>query len=49
MKSKTNFYQEQNYNIKNVIVSTRTVFNPCLDVSIVKYVTDVSMSIFIQK
>ena len=40
-KEKEKWYCQQNGSKHIVIVSTRTIVHPCLDVSIVKYVADV--------
>ena len=40
MKAKTNDYWKQNKNKQIFIISTRTIVHPCLDVFVVKYVSD---------
>ena len=45
MKAKTNCYCQQNKNIQIVIISTRTIVHPCLDVSARKNVADIPRSI----
>ena len=45
MKAKNNWYCRQKENERNVIISTSTLFHPCLDVLVIKYVADIPLSI----
>ena len=45
MKANTNWYWEDNGNKYSVIIATRTIVHPCLDVATIKYVADLPHSL----
>ena len=49
MKAKTNWYWQQHGKNKSFIISTRTIVHPCLEVSVIKNVADITRIIWNKK